>query len=476
MEVKAMTVRIIGIDLAVEAKHKAIVLDQASNTFVSRPMTFRTNPADMERILRVARQGAPADVPVVAVLEATAMSWFTVGVYLARQGVTVYRVGGQQVRDLRRVYSRHAKSDRIDARVAARLYMTSPECLYPLYLPGGQQLALQQACRELGRLTDEISARKNRLKAIDKYTWLGLPKSLGAFTPAARWVREHWYNPWAVIESRPETIIQAWITATGEEPAETTWAQALFDRAQVMCAVYGSPEQLDYRSLQAFMRREQERLARVEADDERLRKKILRPLYRQLYPQRYLESIRGIGQDSAAVYVAFIGDILRFPTLPKFRGWSGLIPASSQTGLTESSGQRITQAGPNLIKRTAFINADVARRWDPQIAAIYYQQMMLYGKHHLQAVCACATHLLDRVYVILKQDRPYELRDVDGTPVSRRQAAQLCQENYHVPDEVRKRNNQRNRRHRAEQEVERRYRRQKRKRRPVNPQFDLTLS
>jgi transposase len=470
-----MTVRIIGIDLAVDAAHKAIVLDQASNEFISRPMTFRTNPADIDRILRVARKGAPANVPVVAVLEATAMSWFTVGVYLIGQGVTVYRVGGQQVSDLRRVFSRHAKSDRIDTRVAARLYITHPESLYPLHLPDGPQLALQQACRELNRLTGEIGARKTRLKAVDKYAWLGFPKSLGSLGPTARWVRENWYNPWAVIQAGPERIIQAWTAETGHEPTEATWAPALFARAQKLCALYGSPEQLDYPRLQDSMRREQRRLARAEAEAEQLRKKTLRPLYRQLYPQQHLESIRGIGQDSAAVYVAFIGDILRFPSLRHFRSWSGLIPASSQTGLTQTSGLHITQAGPNLIKGTAYINADVARQWDPQIAAVYHRQMMAYGKHHIQAVCACATHLLNRVYVILKQDRPYELRDVDGTPVTKRQATQLCREKYHVPDEVRKRNNRRARQRRAEQQVEQRYLHLKRKRRPAASQFELPL-
>lgn len=471
-----MTVRIIGIDLAVDAAHKAIVLDQASNEFVSRPMTFRTNPADMDRMLRIARKGAPADVPVVAVLEATAMSWFTVGVYLSHQGVTVYRVSGQQVSDLRRVYSRHAKSDRIDARVAAQLYITHPESMYSLHLPSGWQLALQQTCRELSRLTDEIGSRKTRLKAVDKYAWLGLPGSLGSFSPAARWVRENWYNPWAVIEAGPDMIIQAWIAETGCEPAEATWAQALFARAQLMCALYGSSEQLDYQWLQDNMRREEGRLARAEAEAKRLRQKFLRPLYYQLYPQRHLESIRGIGQDSAAIYVAFIGDIRRFPSLRQFRSWSGLIPASSQTGLTQTSGLHITQAGPNLIKKTAYINADVARQWDPQIAAIYHRQMMAYGKHHTQAVCACATHLLDRVYVVLKQDRPYELRDIEGTPVTRHQARQLCQEKYHVPDEVRSRNNQRTRRLRAEQQVERRYEHKKKRRRVVLSQFELTLT
>ena len=88
--------------------------------------------------------------------------------------------------------------------------------------------------------------------------------------------------------------------------------------------------------------------------------------------------------------------------------------------------------------------------------------MVLRGKHHLQVTCACATHLLDRIYAVLRDDRPYELRDVDGTPVDKHEARRICQEQYHVPDEVRRRNNHRVRKARKERRIERRYnRRQK---------------
>jgi len=82
--------------------------------------------------------------------------------------------------------------------------------------------------------------------------------------------------------------------------------------------------------------------------------------------------------------------------------------------------------------------------------------MRALGKHHLQAVCACATHLLDRVYVVLRENRPYELRDVDGTPVDKHEARRICLEQYRVPDEVRRRNNYRVRRARKEKRLERR--------------------
>ena len=82
------------------------------------------------------------------------------------------------------------------------------------------------------------------------------------------------------------------------------------------------------------------------------------------------------------------------------------------------------------------------------------------GKHHKQAVCACATHLLDRVLAVLRADKPYEVRDTDGTALSGQQARELIVERYTVPQEVRRRTNKRNRRQQADQRAERRARRE----------------
>ncbi|MCX7683564.1 MAG: IS110 family transposase [Anaerolineae bacterium] len=454
-----MDTRIIGIDLAVETAHKAIVLDLMSNRFVTPVLTFHTDPAGMDRVLAAARADAASEVRLVAVLEATAMSWYTVGVYLERQGVEVYRVNGQQVADLRRVYQRHAKSDRIDARVLARLYMTHPERLRRLFLPTGPQMALQRACRELYRLTRLVAASKQRLLATDQFAWLGLEDVVPPYGAAARWVREHWYDPRRVCEAGEAALTKAWEAASPVQPAETSWIPLLCARARQVVALYDEAHRPDYALLQASVTREQSRLQTLQEQERFVRLNVVRPLYRQLHPTRYLETLPGVGQDSAAVYVAFIGDIQRFPSLRDFRGWSGMIPFSRQSGETQARGLHLTQAGPDLIKATAFMDAHVARLYDPQIAAIYYDQMMHKGKHHLQAVCACATHLLDRVYVVLKEERPYELRDVDGRPVTRQEARAICRERYRVPDEVRQRTNVGHRKARREAKTERRYRR-----------------
>jgi hypothetical protein len=142
------------------------------------------------------------------------------------------------------------------------------------------------------------------------------------------------------------------------------------------------------------------------------------------------------------------------------RSWSGLIPDSRQSADSEAKGLHITQAGPNLVKKFAYLDAETARQWDPQLAALYYDQLVRKGKHHTQAVCAVATHLLDRILVVLRENRPYQLRDAAGQPVTPAQARQIVLRDYSVPDEVRRRTNKRVRQARADRQAEHKQKRE----------------
>lgn len=452
-----MKTRILGIDLAVTAAHKAVILDKESNDFVGRPISFGTNPAEMSKLLEAAKVGAESEVQLVAVLEATGIAWYTVGSYLAQHQVQVYRVNGQETAAQRKVYQRRAKSDRIDARVLARMYLTIPERLRPVYLPDADHLSLQRACRELNRLTQLNTAIKNRITATDTLAWLGDSRHWGCSSDETLWWRSNWYNPWKVAAIGLEGLQADWQKHFPGQ--ENGWLAALCDQANLVVSFYGRKDQLDYEQLQAGQQREQTRLDALQEQCAELHKKVIHPLYCKLHPKRHLETLYGLGEESAAIYIAFIGDIHRFPTPAHFRSWCGLIPYSSQSGEEQAKGLKITQAGSNLIKKTIFINTEVARLYDPNIAACYYDQMVNKGKHHFQAICACAGHLLNRIYAILRDQRPYELRDEQGNPLDKAQARQLCQEKYQVPDEVRRRNNARVRKERKEHKTEQRYQR-----------------
>jgi hypothetical protein len=314
-----------------------------------------------------------------------------------------------------------------------------------------------------------MTAIKNRVQAWERAFWPGLEGVVGdLFAPWVRRWRAGWYDPWQ-LQSVETRSLAHFLAEAGAEPERIQeLAAGLQAVARRAVALFGTPQggaspYVDYAALQDQVLRELRLLASYEAEHQAVRQHVQR-LYRQVHPSRDLESMQGVGQDGAAVYVFFIHEVERFASQKKLRGWSGMIPASDQSGDVEKKGLRITCAGPDLIKKYAYINAEVARQWDPQMAAIYYDQMVNKGQHHNQAVCACATHLLDRVRAVLRDGRPYELRDLDGQPVTWQEARAIITERYQVPEAVRQRSRQRTRKARRDQRAERK---QKRRSRPV---------
>jgi len=470
--------RIVGLDLAVTGTHKGVVMTERGE-YVSPVFTLRTQPEELEKLLARAGEGADANEAVTVVMESTGHAWLPVSAYLMERGVTVYVVNTQQVVDLRRFYQKHAKSDRIDARVLAKLPLVNPEKLHALRPPSGELLALQRACKQVAWLTSQSTAVKNQIIAVDRLLWLNRWQGFvfkDAFGCAARWCRQHYYHPNRVLETPKDLIQQAWQSAAPPQSQEHDWPEALNQLAAKVVCVYGeSGRYIDFDSFEAEIISKQGFLETVEAEKRRLRREVIRPLYRKRHPERHLESVPGVGECSAPIYLSFIGDPHRFANASAFRGWSGMVPRSSQSGSHQGKGLHISQAGPNLIKHTVYLNADVARRYDPQLAKLYYDQMVNKGRHHHQAVCAVATHLLNRILVVLKQDRPYELRDVDGTPLSKGQARTLVLSHYTVPASVRKSRRRRSRQQLQHQRTERRFQNKERES-VINNELRMTPS
>jgi transposase len=447
--------RTIGIDLGVKGEHKAVIGDEGGR-FVSPVLKFTSTAEALRHLLGEAQKGNP-DSRVQAVMEPTGMAWFPVAVFLIQAGAKVFLVNSQQVADLRRYYKKHAKSDRIDSRVLAKLPLINPEHLHPLQLPGAVGLACQRGCKELERLTKQITATKNRLMALDRFAWPGLEEDVfeDVFSPACRWFRKQWYDPRQVSLAGVEGMSKAWSESQIDPDDPGDWVKFLVKLTGQVLELYGKEGQdLDFAQLQAEAGREQALLLFLEEQHHQLQIKTVRPLYRQLHPSRHLETIPGVGQDGACVYAAFIGHPERFASLRAHRSWSGMVPNSKQSATSQANGLKITQAGPRLIKKFSFLDAETARQRDPQIAALYYDQMVNKGKHHTQAICTCATHLLDRVLRVLREDRAYVLQDVDGTPLTKHQALEVIQTRYQVPEEVRNRNRKSARREKRDQLAE----------------------
>ena len=112
---------------------------------------------------------------------------------------------------------------------------------------------------------------------------------------------------------------------------------------------------------------------------------------------------------------------------------------ASETGDTDRKGQPMSKAGSSLLRTTLIRAADNARHQDPQLARIYYVQMVERGKDHLGALCVVAANLGERFWAVMNRQMPYVICDTDGHPVTPSEAKAIIAERWTVPPDVRAR-------------------------------------
>ena len=115
----------LGIDVACRAAHQASLA--VDGKVVWRGRKFFTRPADLEKLWADLDLSDSAELTVV--LEPTRNAWIVVADWFRRRGAQVVMVPTTQSADLRAYYSKHAKNDRIDSSLLARLPLLHPEGL-----------------------------------------------------------------------------------------------------------------------------------------------------------------------------------------------------------------------------------------------------------------------------------------------------------------------------------------------------------
>jgi transposase len=428
--------RIVGLDLGVASDHTAVILDQTGAELGRRRV--RPTRASLEALRQAALTGAEAGVTVEVVVEPTGPAWRPVAVFFAATGDVVYRVSTQKAADLRRYYRRHHKSNRIDATALARIAILEGEALRPVELPRGVAAELDHQVRVTERLTEELAARKVRIRDLARQL---MPTSGQAFS--ARIARvdlevlRTWGDPRTLAVQPLETLTE-FVTTVSHRMHGRAKAQAWRQAAVEAVGLYGNTDAVPFAALAADLATEIALLAALEAaraPHERRREQ----LYRQLDPTMLARTLPGVADTGGPLATAAVGRAGRFPDADRFVSYTGLVPGASETGDSDRKGQPITKAGNRKLRRMLYQAADTARKHDPQLARIYYVQMVERGANHTKALAVVAAHLARRLWRVLERQTPYVICDLHGRPVTPEEATQLIAERSTVPEDIRRR-------------------------------------
>lgn len=427
--------RLVGIDLGIASEHTVRIWDGAGGKIgAARCWPNRSSLLALEER---AMADAPAGTVLEVVFEPTGPAWFPVARFFAGRGHRVFRVSSAKAADLRRFYRRHTKSNGIDADTLAKMPLVDPDGLIELRLPEGAAASLDRRVRATDRLTQAAATHKRRIKDLVRQL-LPMTPLVADLGRADLAVLERYADPRVLLALGHHALTELIAGAShGHQDSERArqWVHA----AEQAVDLYGADDPaMPYADLAAEVATEV-RLLRAVTAELADHAAVREDAYLEVDPDRLARSLPGLATVGAPAMTALLGDPARFATGHHVKSYLGLAPKASETGESDRKGEPMSKAGPSLGRATLVRAADHARKQDPQLAKIYYTQMVERGANHLKALCVVAGHLALRFHAVMLRGSPYQLCDVDGTPITGQQAKQIIAEHWTVPEDVRRR-------------------------------------
>lgn len=108
-----------------------------------------------------------------------------------------------------------------------------------------------------------------------------------------------------------------------------------------------------------------------------------------------------------------IGDISRFANKNKLVAFAGIDPTIYSSGEYTAPQAHMSKRGSPYLRRALWLAATVARKHDKELKQLY-ERKINQGKHYGTAIGAVARRLVNRLFVVLKEQRPYQPSPVNS--------------------------------------------------------------
>ena len=122
--------------------------------------------------------------------------------------------------------------------------------------------------------------------------------------------------------------------------------------------------------------------------------------------QKLLQSIPGVGPQTAVTCLSEIGDIRRFPDGQKLTAWVGLDPRVHQSGTSINGKGYITKRGNKLLRTRLFNAASVAVLHENMFQKFFLQKRSE-GKAYRVALCAVMRKMVHVIHAVWTRGTPF---------------------------------------------------------------------
>jgi transposase len=392
-----------GIDIA-KRSHSMIVEDEQGQV-VEPVSSVNNDQTGFEQLRAVLARYPRAEVLVG--LEATGHYWLALYDMLNQAGYRVVVINALQVHAYRKMDLRKRKTDKIDAHwVAAYLRFVRPD-------PTSPQLPVLLQLRELGRfrfwMTQQIGDIKRKVIAnLDRVfpeyesffsdVFLKSSRQLLADAVSAEQFAE------LDLHELSEHLHRASRGRLGQAKAEEIQAAA---RRSVGVAFLSQTVLFEVQCLLAQLDLLEEQRAAIDLQLEQLVQRV----------SAHLTTIPGVGRTTGAMILGEIGDVARFDSADKLVAYAGIDASVAESGEFQADQAHMSKRGSPYLRYAIWQAAVAALLHDAELKA-YYDKKRAEGKVHGVAIGAVCRKLIHRIFIILKENRPYVPRSVSSRGAS----------------------------------------------------------
>jgi len=380
-----------GIDVA-KRKHAVAILDEIGQ--MQKPV-FETENTLAGMVYLIEQLGRLAGNISIG-LEATGHYWLSLYDVLTKQGYPVVVINPLQIAAYRKSGVRKVKNDRTDAIWIADFVRIANIPASSRDIPALLQL------RELSRfrfwLSEQIGDCKRKLVTILDRVFPEYERLFSSvFITSSRAMLQEAVSAqdFADFDLQELTDLLAKTSRGrfGQEKARQIQTQA---RQSIGVGFLANAAQVEMRCLLAQIELLEEQQAEVEAAEEELMAQI---------PQ-YITTIPGVGAVTGAAILAEIGDVARFENEDKLVAYAGIDATVNQSGQFQGTKMHMSKRGSPYLRLALWQAASMALQHNDELRA-YYDKKIAEGKAHGTALGAVCRKLLIRIYVVLKENRPY---------------------------------------------------------------------
>lgn len=337
---------------------------------------------------------------------------------LSKNGYEVCVINPIQFDSIKNIRVRKVKNDKVDARRIALLYRF--EQLKTTNIPDEDVDCLRSLCRHYYKLSDQLTAYKNRLLSIVDQIFLSFTevfKDLSSCTALA--LLEKYPTPEDILNANREELISL-IQKTARKNVK--WATGKYE---MLCTKARNFKPLSINSianaamLKANIAMIKTLMASLDAALEAVLKLLeedaKKPMPVLSLTIELLCSIPGIGLLTAVTIVAEIGDFSAFAKPDKLVAYFGIDPSVTQSGQFEGTENKMSKRGPRLLRRVIFTPAlaNVCKKRNGQehnpVLYEFYRKKCL-SKPKKVALGAVMHKLVAIIFAVLRDRKPFVLR------------------------------------------------------------------